>query len=105
LAPLHALHLVDLGAVDIEVRDVLRAGRELRGIARPTRSSKARADGDQEIAVVRRRSWRTPAVHARACASKVVGGRSDGADAHERGDHRDVEFPRELAQLPRGIAS
>jgi hypothetical protein len=34
VAPLHALHLVDLGAVDVEMRNGLGAGREFRGIAR-----------------------------------------------------------------------
>ena len=33
----------------------------------------------------------------------VLGG-VDHADAHQRGDHRDAEFPRELAQLCRRVA-
>ena len=102
MAPLHALHLVDLRAVDVEVRDVLRAGRELRGIAGDA-IVEARADGDQEVAVVDRVVGERLAVHAQHAHGQYACG-VDGADAHERGDHRYIERFRELAQLGGRVA-
>ena len=102
VAPLHALDLVDLGAVDVEVRDVLGARREFRRDAGDA-VVEARADGDQEIAIVDRVVGEGRAVHAEHAHRQRAGG-VHGADAHERGDHRDVEGLRELAQLRRRIA-
>ena len=102
MAPLHALHLVDFRAVDVEVRDVLRAGRELRGIAGDA-IVETRADGDQEVAVVHRVVGERLAVHAQHAHGQRAGG-VHGADAHERVDHRNVESLRELAQLRGRVA-
>ena len=102
VAPLHALDLVDLGAVDVEVRDGLGARRELRRHAGDA-IVKTRADGDQEVAVVDRVVGEGRAVHAQHAHRQRIGG-VHGADAHERGDHRNVESLGELAQLLRCIA-
>ncbi len=61
--PVDALDLADLGKVDVEVRDVLRIGREMRRVAgNPV--VEAGADGNQEVAVFDGVICRRNAVHA-----------------------------------------
>jgi hypothetical protein len=52
----------------------------------------ARADGNQEIAVVDRIVRERGAVHAQHAQGERVRG-VEGADAHQRGDDRDAESP------------
>ena len=102
VAPVHALDLVDLGAVDVEVRDAARVARELVRHARHP-VIEARAHRDQEVAVIDRVVGEGRAVHAEHAQRQRARG-VERADAHERGDHRDAEAGRELGEAPGGVA-
>ena len=57
----------------------------------------ARAEREQAIAVIDRIVGECRAVHAEHAHRQRIGG-VDGADAHQRGDHRDPEVPGKFAQ-------
>ena len=102
VAPVHALDLVDLGRVDVDVRDALRIRREALRHSRDA-VVEARAERDQEIAVVDRVVREGRAVHAEhAHRERVL--RVDGADAHQRRDDRDAEIGREGTQRVGAVA-
>jgi len=63
----------------------------------------ARADGEQEIAVLDGVVREGGAVHAEHAQRQLVR-RVDRADAHQRGDDRDPEPLGERAQLGRRVA-
>ena len=52
----------------------------------------ARADRDQEIAVIDGVVGKRRAMHAQHAHRQRIG-RIDGTDAHQRGDHRNAEVP------------
>ena len=91
-----ALHLVDLGLIDVQVRDATRIAREFVRVAGHA-IIEARADRNQKIAVIDRIVGKRGAVHAEHAHRQRIGG-VDGADAHQRGDHRDTEPLREFGQ-------
>ena len=90
------LDLVDLGLIDVQMRDAARVAREL---ARITRDAiiEARTDRDQEIAVLDRVIGKCRAVHAEHAHRQRMRG-VDGADAHERRHHGYAEGRGELGQ-------
>ena len=79
--------LADLGRVDVDVDDLRlrREGGELAGDA----VVEARADGDQQVALVHRVVGGDGAVHAEHAHGELVR-LGEGAEAHERGGHRDA---------------
>ena len=64
MTPVNVLHLVYLSAIDVQVGDALRLGRELRGHGGDA-IIKTCAHGDQEIAVVHGVVRECGAVHAK----------------------------------------
>ena len=99
--PVDVLHLLDLGGVDVEVRD-RGVRRELLHLAGDA-VVEARADGEQEVAVLDGVVGVRHAVHAEHLERQVAGG-VDRADAHERGHDRDAEALGEGAELGRRLA-
>src|SRR6266700_2329622 len=89
------------GWIDVDVRD-LRARRKLLHLAGDP-VVEARAHGEEEVAVLDRVVGVRRAVHTEH-VERELAGRVHGADAHERGHHRDAEALGEGAQLGRRVA-
>ena len=89
--------LADLGRVDVDVDDlgVRREGLELAGDA----VVEARADGDEQVALVHRVVGRDGAVHAEHAHGELVR-LGEGAQAHERRGHRQAAQLGERAGSP-----
>ena len=99
---MHFLDLVDLGRIDIELRDAPGARRKIGRIARNP-VVEARAHGDQEVAVFDRVVGEGRAVHAEHAHRQGMRG-IEHADAHQRRYDRNVELRSELTQRFGGIA-
>ena len=99
--PVDVLDLADLRGVDVEVDDA-SARRELLDLAGDA-IVEARADGDQQVAVLDRVVRERRAVHAEHAQRQVAGG-VHRADAHQRRHHRNLETLGEFAQLGRRVA-
>ena len=102
MAPVHALDLVDLRRIDVQMRDEFGAAGKLGRIAGDA-VVETRAERQQAIAVVDGIVGERRAVHAEHAHRQRVR-RVDGADAHQRGDDRYLKFLGELAQGVRRAA-
>ncbi len=96
VAPADAFDLVDLGGVDVDVRDALGVPGKLERHARHT-IVEARAERDEEITIVHGIVGERRAVHTEHPHRKRFGG-IECADAHQRRHHREAESAGELAQ-------
>jgi hypothetical protein len=99
VAPIHALDLVDLRRIDVEMRDELGCGREFGRIARDP-IVEARTERQQAIAVIDGVVGERRAMHAEHAHRQRDGG-IDRTDSHQRGDHGYLKFLGEFAQRMR----
>ena len=94
--PLDWLHLVDFGRVDVDLRDALGIGRELRRIPRHA-IVEARTEREQKIAILYRIVRKCGAMHTQHAHRKGMRG-IDRAESHQRGHHGDLQLEGELTQ-------
>ncbi len=94
MIPIHALDLVDLGCVDVEVRDELGAARKFGHVARDA-IVESRAKSEQAIAIIDGVVGECGAVHAEHAHGQGIGG-IDRADSHQGGDHGNLKLPSRI---------
>ena len=94
--PIGLLDLVDLGRIDVEVQDAFRLRREL-GRHAGDAVVEARADRDQQIAIVDGVVRARRAVHAEHVQRQRVLG-VEAAEAHQRARDGNLECARENAR-------
>ena len=96
MMPVHRFHLADLGRIDVDVCDELRARCELVRYAGHA-VVEARAQRQHEVAILHRVVCIRGAVHAEHVQGQWIGG-VEPAQAHQGGGHRQPEGVDECTQ-------
>ena len=91
MIPIHALHLVDLGCIDVKVRDELGAARKFGYVARDAIVESC-TKSQQAIAIIDSVVGECRAMHAEHAHGKGISG-VDGADSHQGGNHGNLKLP------------